>query len=111
MGFGYTWEKLHTATLCLADEGLLALRLERALAVAAVLDKDEEAFPNVELRERWRKLVFTLTHGSRPDEWGAVLASLSDDDRQLAAHELIEIAFDVARIDVEDDLRRHRGLL
>lgn len=110
MGVGYTWEKLHTAAMCLADEGTLAHRLAHALEAAAALDRDEGAFPTAELRERWRKVVFTLTQGVARPEWRAAVERVSDDDRRLAAHEIVELAIDVARLETEDDLHRRRGL-
>lgn len=108
MPLGYTWEKLHATMQTLVGEGTLAARLERALAEAAVLDKDESAFPNAALRERWRILVDSLTHGRPRHEWTTMLAAMSDDERDVAAQEWLEIFTAIDRLDAEEDTWRRR---
>lgn len=111
MNVGYTWEKLHTALQVLVDDGPLSERLHRALTETAVLDRDEGGLPNAELRERWRKLLDLLTHDAPREHWADAVASVSDEDRHHAATEMIAIFAAVTRLEVEDELGRHRGLI
>ena len=103
MALGYTWEKLQTTVQILMGAAPLADRLQRALLEAAVLDRDEGAFPNAELRERWRILMDTLTHGRPRAEWRATIDAMSDDDRELAAFEWLSIFVAIDRLDAEND--------
>ncbi|MFN2446256.1 MAG: hypothetical protein ABR606_11845 [Vicinamibacterales bacterium] len=108
MPLGYTWEKLHAVMQMLVAEGTLAARLERALVEAAILDKDESAFPDPAVRERWRILVDSLTRGRPRAEWMTTIAAMSADDRDLAAQEWLEIFTAIDRLTVEEDAWRGR---
>ena len=107
MGMDYTQEKLWQAVNTLVGSGSIQTRLRYAAEyLIRVKGRDEHAFPQAELQERFARVMERLTSTPAVGDEGTIQAStrnLTDEDAEKVASEIFSLfcgASELARVPV-----------